>query len=1106
MSKRIYYLIILFISFCAVQTHAQEICNNGIDDDADGLIDCFDPDCISYTASLNDPFCNGDGNGSITANPTAGTIPFTYQWGNNTGSQTTPSAIALTAGTYAVTITDSIGCTVTGYHTLNDPFPISTSITSVDETNFGACDGSISITVNGGVLPYSYSWNNGATSSSNTGLCSGIYSVTLTDDNGCEVILSEAVNGPGCMAQVDFNNWSQEGNPTYGNWEILSGGSVVKQKVNNQPTFFISPFDLINVQISGTIEVTTSEDNDYIGFVMGYNSPLGMPYDNYDMLLFDWKQGNQTSNCGIAGYEGYNLSIFNGIIPNNNCSNSPKFWGHIPDPPVFDVLAQNHGSTLGWQDNTPHYFTLFYTSSQITIQIDGDTIFDIAGCFQPGRFGFYNFSQEKVEYSNFSYQLAVDFKIPEPVICVNDTAHLQFLDTCIVNFNTGMVDKMTWDYGDGNTDIVNNPTLSTINSTHIYDTPGTYNVMLIVEDPSGCSDTAYQSITVSEAIANITTITNPLCFEDTTGAIDITPAGGTAPYSFAWSNGSTLEDISNLASGSYLITLTDATGCTDTANVLLTEPDELIVIATKANISCNGSFDGSIDLSVIGGTSPYLFDWSNGANTEDLSNISPGTYQVTVTDDNGCTDTLSLNITEPTLLVASATVDNNVSCFGFNDGNASVTASGGTTAYTYLWSDGTNTSSNTNLLAGTYSVTVTDANGCNVNYSLLIEEPSELIVITTTTDAFCWGSNDGTASLSISGGTGPYNIDWAGADTNALGAGTYPYTVTDVNGCVVSGSVTINDPYALSADTLITHVSCFEYSDGSIDLTVSDGTPPYTFDWSNGDTTEDLTSLSAGTYNLLLTDDNGCQKSLSIVIGQPALFEVDILGDTTLCLGDHTELTANNGDTFSWSTGETTQSINIQPADDITIWVNALENTCHDNDTVSITVYSLPIVSAGSDLIIDYGSSTTLNGSTTSSYLWTPDEDLSCNDCPNPSAMPEQDIIYYLESIDENGCTAIDSVYIRVIHPEVFIANIFSPNGDGRNDLLKVMGAKEDDFIFSIYDRWGNRVFESNNPENGWDGTIKGNRANPGVYVFTYGFKDTTGNTITGRGDVTIVR
>ncbi|SVE63417.1 uncharacterized protein METZ01_LOCUS516271, partial [marine metagenome] len=228
--------------------------------------------------------------------------------------------------------------------------------------------------------------------------------------------------------------------------------------------------------------------------------------------------------------------------------------------------------------------------------------------------------------------------------------------------------------------------------------------------------------------------------------------------------------------------------------------------------------------------------------------------------------------------------------------------------------------------------------------------------------------------------------------------------------------------------------------------------------------TEDLTSLSAGTYNLLLTDDNGCQKSLSIVIGQPALFEVDILGDTTLCLGDYTELTANNGDTFSWSTGETTQSINIQPADDITIWVNALENTCPDNDTVSITVYSLPVVSAGSDLIIDYGSSTTLNGSTTGSYLWTPDEGLSCNDCPKPSAMPEQDITYYLESIDENGCTEIDSVHIRVIHPEVFIANIFSPNGDGRNDLLKVMGAKEEDFSFSIYDRWGNRVFESNNP------------------------------------------
>ena len=164
-----------------------------------------EPTVLSLMSNSNDISCVGICDGFVAVAPSGGVGPYGYLW-DDPLNQANQTALALTAGTYTVTITDSIGCTITGSHTLNDPLPISTSITTVDETNFGACDGSISVIASGGVLPYSYSWNNGSTSSSNTGLCSGIYSVTLTDDNGCEVILSEAVNGPGCMAQVDFNN------------------------------------------------------------------------------------------------------------------------------------------------------------------------------------------------------------------------------------------------------------------------------------------------------------------------------------------------------------------------------------------------------------------------------------------------------------------------------------------------------------------------------------------------------------------------------------------------------------------------------------------------------------------------------------------------------------------------------------------------------------------------------------------------------------------------------------------------------------------------------------------------------------------------------------
>ena len=402
---------------------------------------------------------------------------------------------------------------------------------------------------------------------------------------------------------------------------------------------------------------------------------------------------------------------------------------------------------------------------------------------------------------------------------------------------------------------------------------------------------------------------------------------------------------------------------------------------------------------------------------------------------------------------------------------------------------------------------MTAINGCDsvIVTSLLVNTALQHSI--TTSDVSCNGDADGTATLAISGGTAPYTIDWGSADTNALPAGTYTYTITDDNSCTYTDTVSITEPAALTLDTSITNTTCNGFTDGSITVSPTGGTAPYGYSWSTGDTTSTLTSLGAGTYSVSVTDDNGCADSITATLTDPALFAVSISGDGTLCQGDSTVLTADNGDTFAWFTGESTQSITFYPSADTLAWVTAMEGPCSASDTMALTVYPLPVVYAGADTTINYSTTITLGSNAVGTYFWYPAEGLSCTSCESPDASPETDITYYLEVTDSNGCVALDSITITVnFETDPFVANIFSPNGDGLNDVLHVNGLTGEDFNFRIYDRWGNILFETSDASTGWDGTANGKVVNSGEYVYTYSFKDNKDNTIKGHGSVTLVR
>jgi hypothetical protein len=303
-----------------------------------------------------------------------------------------------------------------------------------------------------------------------------------------------------------------------------------------------------------------------------------------------------------------------------------------------------------------------------------------------------------------------------------------------------------------------------------------------------------------------------------------------------------------------------------------------VAIVSATNNSCFGESDGVATASATGGVAPYAYLWSNGATTATISELLAGTYNVTATDAEGATATASVTISQPALaLAASIDGTTDVWCFGASTGMIDLGVSGGTAPYSYAWSNLETTEDISGLAAGTYTVTVTDANGCTATASATVSEPASAIaaVINSTTNVSCFGESSGMIDLSVSGGTAPYTFAWDnGATTEDLAglqAGSYNVTVTDANGCRRTASAIIREPSDLPFAALNseTDVSCFGGSDGAIDVSAGGGTAPYTFVWDNGATTEDLSGIEAGSYNVMVTDANGCTATAAFSINEP---------------------------------------------------------------------------------------------------------------------------------------------------------------------------------------------------------------------------------------------
>ncbi|MBK8192347.1 MAG: carboxypeptidase regulatory-like domain-containing protein [Lewinellaceae bacterium] len=397
------------------------------------------------------------------------------------------------------------------------------------------------------------------------------------------------------------------------------------------------------------------------------------------------------------------------------------------------------------------------------------------------------------------------------------------------------------------------------------------------------------------------------CYAGSDGSIAVEAGSiGTAPWDFAWdgpgANDGSVTDVASpyaitgLPTGIYTITVTDSDGCTGTTSTTISQPGSPVSLSLLSeNVSCNGDSDGSINLMVAGGTFPYTYDWSNDGpdspddDTEDLTNLAPNTYTVTVSDAKGCIATVSATISQPTPLTASG-VATDVTCTGGTDGAIDLTASGGTLPYTYDWTnDGSENpdddSADLNgIAAGTYTVTVTDANGCVYSTSVVVDEPpSGMVLSIAVTDATC-GLSNGALDLTVTGGTPNFTYDWSndGPDTpdddtedlSNISAGLYFVTVTDDNGCTTSSFAVVGNTDAPEVTAVGTDPLCNGGNDGSVDITVTGGTAPFTYSWSNNETSEDISGLTAGKYIVTVTDDNGCKTMTMVTLTEPTILEM----------------------------------------------------------------------------------------------------------------------------------------------------------------------------------------------------------------------------------------
>lgn len=1046
--------------------------------------------------------CNGGNDGEIDITVTGGVPPYDFDWSNG---NTTEDNIGLTAGTYDVTITDDNGCTVTESFTINEPGPIAATAAITNPTCAGVPDGEIALTVTGGTPPYNYLWSNGGTTATISGLAPGTYSVQVRDSRNCLFIGSYTVSGgaqltatvdsiiePNCFGDTTgaayitvtggitgFTPFSGQqvstASLTGPSWSALSGGALSGRPFadgtccsglnTSGPTEVIT----FTVDVTGSYTINSTQTG-WDGYIHLFTDPLNIATISTFIDGSDDCIGVGTSCITATLTAGQTYYLYTSGF--DNPDNGP-FTTDFSGPGLAGTGSlSGNPYTYIWSNGDTTEDLTGVTAGTYTVTVtDGFcTVTETVTITQPDELVLTTTSTNVA--CNGDTTGAIDLTVTggslDGIPTPSTTTQI------IINITTDQwPGETSWevtDAGGGTTYASGAPSGAfTLNSDTIT-VPSNIPLDFTIFDTYGDGICCFWGNGSYSVIDNGTTVASggSFGFDETTSftssvQITVLPSLG---YQFIWSNGDTTEDLNNLGAGTYDVTVTDDNGCSATTSVTVTEPSPIVVQAVVTDVACNGQTNGSISTTVSGGVAPYTYAWSHGPTTSSVNGLGAGTYGLTVTDANGCIDTSSYTVLEPPVLQASAT-GTNVSCFGGNDGTASVTASGGTPPYTYLWSNFSSGTSISGLTAGTYTVIVTDANGCTASGSYTVTEPGPIVAAETITNVSCYGAADGEITVSLSGGTPPFNVAWSNGPTNTgtttttnsnLVAGTYSLTITDQNNCQSIESYTVTEPDSISLSTSTTDVNCNGASNGAVDLTVAGGTPPYTYSWSpGGATSQDLTGVAAGTYTVTVTDDNGCTATTSATVNEPDAILVQGSTIDVSCYGGSdgsVYLTVTGGTpgfSYNWSTGATTQNLTNIVAGDYFVTVTDAAG-CTSTDTFTIDqpdTLTADIVGTNIDC---YGASTgaatltVVGGTAPYTYLWS-----NFATTQNLTNVPAGS--YTVVVTDANGCVATDTVTLTQ-NPEIVVTGTVTNvtcygDADGAIDISITGGVGPFSFAWS---------------------------------------------------------
>ncbi len=907
---------------------------------------------INTSTAVTNATCNGDANGAINLTVTGGTPPYSFSWSNGA---TTEDISGLIAGNYSVTITDDNGSTANASATVIQPPALNTSTNVTDASSVGASDGAVNLTVTGGTAPYSFSWSNGATTEDISGLNAGTYNVTITDDNGCTTSASATVseNAAPINTSTAVTNATCNGDANGAiNLTVTGGTPPYSFSWSNGATT-----EDISGLIAGNYSVTITDDNGSTANASATviqppalntstnvtdASSVGATDGAIDLTVtggtapysFSWSNGATTEDISGLNAGTYNVTI----TDDNGCTASASATVSENTSPIYATIVITNATCNGGANGAIDLTVTGITGPYSFNWSNGATTEDISGLIAG------NYSVTITDDNGTTANVSATVSEPPALNTstnVTDASSVGASDGAIDLTVTGGTAPYSFSWSNGAT----TEDISGLNA-------GTYNVT--ITDDNGC--TASASATVSENAAPINTstaVTNATCNGDANGAINLTVTGGTPPYSFSWSNGATTEDISGLIAGNYSVTITDNDGTTANASATVIQPPALNTSTNVTDASSVGASDGAVNLTVTGGTAPYSFSWSNGATTEDISGLNAGTYNVTITDDNGCTASASATVSENAAPINTSTSVTNATCNGDANGAINLTVTGGTPPYSFSWSNGATTEDISGLIAGNYSVTITDDNGSTANASATVIQPPALNASTNVTDASSVGASDGAVNLTVTGGTAPYSFSWSNGatteDISGLNAGTYNVTITDDNGCTTSASATVSENAApINTSTAVTNATCNGDANGAINLTVTGGTPPYSFSWSNGATTEDISGLIAGNYSVTITDDNGSTANASATVIQPPALNAstNVTDASSVGASDGAvNLTVTGGTapySFSWSNGATTEDISGLNAGTYNVTITD-DNGCTTSASATVSENAAPI-------------------------------------------------------------------------------------------------------------------------------------------------------------------